>query len=75
MTLRLYTFWRSSSAWRVRIGLALKGLELAWAADNGFDEVLTWTQRGNQSMRALNERLGYEYRTVALKMMTTVRPA
>ncbi len=26
MTLRLYTFWRSSSAWRVRIGLALKGL-------------------------------------------------
>jgi maleylpyruvate isomerase len=24
--LRLYTFWRSSSAWRVRIGLALKGL-------------------------------------------------
>lgn len=26
MTLRLYTFWRSSSSWRVRIGLALKGL-------------------------------------------------
>jgi maleylpyruvate isomerase len=26
VTLRLYTFWRSSSAWRVRIGLALKGL-------------------------------------------------
>ncbi|HEX9400086.1 MAG TPA: maleylacetoacetate isomerase [Anaeromyxobacter sp.] len=26
MTLRLYSFWRSSSAWRVRIGLALKGL-------------------------------------------------
>ncbi len=26
MTLRLYTYWRSSSAWRVRIGLALKGL-------------------------------------------------
>jgi maleylpyruvate isomerase len=26
MTLRLYTFWRSSSAWRVRIGLGLKGL-------------------------------------------------
>ena len=26
MTLRLFTYWRSSSAWRVRIGLALKGL-------------------------------------------------
>ncbi len=26
MTLRLYTYWRSSSAWRVRIALALKGL-------------------------------------------------
>ncbi len=26
MTLRLYSFWRSSSAWRVRIGLGLKGL-------------------------------------------------
>jgi maleylpyruvate isomerase len=26
MTLRLFTFWRSSSAWRVRIALALKGL-------------------------------------------------
>ncbi len=26
MTLRRYTYWRSSSAWRVRFGLALKGL-------------------------------------------------
>lgn len=26
MTLRLYSFWRSSSAWRVRLGLGLKGL-------------------------------------------------
>ena len=26
MTLRLYSYWRSSSAWRVRIALALKGL-------------------------------------------------
>jgi maleylpyruvate isomerase len=25
MTLRLYSYWRSSSAWRVRIGLGLKG--------------------------------------------------
>jgi maleylpyruvate isomerase len=26
VSLRLYSYWRSSSAWRVRIGLALKGL-------------------------------------------------
>jgi maleylpyruvate isomerase len=26
MTLRLFSYWRSSSSWRVRIGLALKGL-------------------------------------------------
>jgi maleylpyruvate isomerase len=26
VTLRLYSYWRSSSAWRVRIGLGLKGL-------------------------------------------------
>jgi maleylpyruvate isomerase len=26
VTLRLYSYWRSSSAWRVRIGLNLKGL-------------------------------------------------
>jgi maleylpyruvate isomerase len=26
MTIRLYSYWRSSSAWRVRIGLNLKGL-------------------------------------------------
>lgn len=26
MTLRLYSYWRSSSSWRVRIGLGLKGL-------------------------------------------------
>jgi mycothiol synthase len=60
---------------RLGLGLALKKLELAWAGENGFHEVLTWTQRGNDGMRAVNERLGYEYRTVALKMMATVPPA
>lgn len=33
-TLRLHSYWRSSSAWRVRIGLALKGLPYAYAAVN-----------------------------------------
>jgi mycothiol synthase len=59
--------------WRRRgLAVALKRLELAWAAANGFHEVVTWTQRGNEGMRLVNEKLGYEYRTVALKMMTTV---
>jgi GNAT superfamily N-acetyltransferase len=59
--------------WRRRgLAVALKRLELAWAAANGFHEVVTWTQRGNEGMRLVNEKLGYEYRTIALKMMTTV---
>jgi mycothiol synthase len=59
--------------WRRRgLALALKRLELAWAAEQGFTEVITWTQRGNEGMRAVNERLGYAYRTVALKMMRSV---
>jgi mycothiol synthase len=59
--------------WRRRgLAVALKRLELTWAAENGIDEVLTWTQRDNASMRAVNERLGYEYRTVALKVLGPV---
>jgi mycothiol synthase len=56
--------------WRRRgVGLALKRLELAWAARNGLREIVTWTQRGNDAMRCVNERLGYEYRGVALTMV------
>ena len=59
--------------WRRRgLAIALKRLELAWAAQNGYSEVFTWTQRGNEGMRKVNERLGYTYRTVALKMMGPV---
>ena len=56
--------------WRRR-GLAstLKRLELAWAADNGFREVVTWTQRGNDGMRRVNEQLGYEYRDITITMV------
>lgn len=32
MTLRLYSFWRSSSSWRVRIGLHWKGLPFEYRA-------------------------------------------
>jgi mycothiol synthase len=56
--------------WRRR-GLAttLKRMELAWAAANGYREIVTWTQRGNEGMRSLNERLGYEYRDVSVTMV------
>jgi mycothiol synthase len=56
--------------WRRR-GLAktLKRMELAWAAENGFREVVTWTQRGNEGMRRINDELGYEYRSVSVTMV------
>jgi mycothiol synthase len=56
--------------WRRR-GLAktLKRMELAWAAENGFREVVTWTQRGNEGMRRINDQLGYEYRSVSVTMV------
>jgi mycothiol synthase len=51
-------------SWR-RHGLAtaLKRAELAWAAENGIREIVTWTQRGNEGMRGVNERLGYVLRS------------
>jgi mycothiol synthase len=56
--------------WRRRgLAKALKERELAWAAANGLKEVVTWTQRGNEAMRRLNERLGYEYRDVSITMV------
>ena len=55
--------------WRRR-GLAtlLKRAELSWAAANGFKEIVTWTHWGNDGMRAVNERLGYEYRSVTINV-------
>ena len=59
--------------WRRRgLAMALKRLELAWAAEHRFTEVVTWTQRGNDGMRAVNERLGYAYRTESFRMMGLV---
>jgi len=34
LTYRLYSYWRSSSSWRVRLGLALKGLPYEYVAVN-----------------------------------------
>lgn len=60
-------------AWRRHgLGKALKQRELAWARAAGLTEVVTWTQRGNDAMRAVNERLGYEYRDAAITMSATL---
>ena len=55
--------------WRRR-GLAHRAQagELAWASANGIREIVTWTQRGNDGMRAANERLGYDYRSVTVNV-------
>jgi mycothiol synthase len=41
------------------IGRALKQAQLHWASANGVAELVTWTQKGNEAMQALNRRLGY----------------
>jgi mycothiol synthase len=50
--------------WRGRgVAKALKRATIAWAAENGIRELYTWTLRGNEPMRRLNERLGYVIRS------------
>lgn len=48
------------------IASALKRQTLWWAAEHGISEVYTWTQRGNEDMRRLNEHLGFGYRTISI---------
>jgi GNAT superfamily N-acetyltransferase len=54
--------------WRRR-GLAsvLKRTTLAWASENGLREIYTWTQTGNEGMRAVNESLGYVTRSTSIR--------
>jgi mycothiol synthase len=59
--------------WRRRgVAAALKRTALAWAAANGFTEVYTWTQRGNEGMRALNTRLGFSTRSESIRMQAVL---
>jgi GNAT superfamily N-acetyltransferase len=56
-------------AWRRRgLATALKSRELAWASRNGLRELVTWTQTGNEALQGVNERLGYETRSVVLSV-------
>ncbi len=53
--------------WRRRgLAEALKRAKLAWAAAHGVTVITTWTQNGNEAMRTLNERVGYDYRSVSI---------
>jgi GNAT superfamily N-acetyltransferase len=57
-------------AWRgLGVAPALKRRQISWAAENGLRELVTWTQHGNENMRRVNERLGYEYRGLTLAMI------
>jgi mycothiol synthase len=59
--------------WRRRgVAATLKRCTLAWAADHGLHEVYTWTQRGNDDMRALNTHLGFTTRTESLTMRASL---
>ena len=59
--------------WRRRgVAAALKRTCLAWAAVRGMREVYTWTQRGNDDMRALNTHLGFITRTESLSMRASL---
>jgi mycothiol synthase len=55
------------------IGTALKRTQIAWAAANGYSELITWTQDGNEAMRAVNEKLGYVEQPAWLTMRRDVR--
>jgi GNAT superfamily N-acetyltransferase len=50
------------------VARALKLTQLHWAAKAGLVELVTWTQKGNEGMQALNASLGYENRSRVLTM-------
>lgn len=59
--------------WRRRgVAAALKRSTLAWAAAHGLTEVYTWTQRGNDGMRALNTQLGFVTRRESISMQASL---
>ena len=55
--------------WRGRgVARAVKQAVIAWASENGVRELYTWTQEGNENMRAVNEKLGYVARDVSVML-------
>ncbi len=48
-------------AWRGRgIATALKSAQIVWAAENGFERLVTYNDEANGAMRGINAKLGYE---------------
>lgn len=59
--------------WRRRgLARALKQRTIVWAAGQGLAELYTWTQTGNEGMRAVNEQLGYATRNVSITVRRTL---
>jgi RimJ/RimL family protein N-acetyltransferase len=59
--------------WRGRgLARALKQTVIAWGSANGLREIYTWTQTGNENMRAVNEKLGYVTRDVSIGVRATL---
>jgi GNAT superfamily N-acetyltransferase len=59
--------------WRRRgVATALKRTTLAWAAARGLTEIYTWTQAGNDGMRALNTYLGFTTRSESIRMQAAL---
>jgi mycothiol synthase len=50
------------------IATALKRTQIAWAAANGYRELITYTQDRNEGMQAINAALGYEEQPAWIKM-------
>lgn len=50
------------------IATALKRTQIAWAAANGYRELLTFTQDRNEAMQAINLALGYEEQPAWISM-------
>lgn len=60
--------------WRRRgLATALKAREIAWAARAGLRELVTWTQRGNEALQGVNQRLGYRVRSVSVSVWRELR--
>jgi GNAT superfamily N-acetyltransferase len=55
--------------WRGRrLARLLKETATAWASAHGIREIYTWTQTGNENMRAVNERLGFVTRSTSISV-------
>ena len=59
--------WRGEGLARM-----LKETATAWASAHGIREIYTWTQTGNENMRAVNERLGYVTRNTSISVRRTL---